>query len=122
MAIAANGNAYPCGEFIGMEDFVGGNIFTDKVENIIESDNFLKVTKRTVDDIAECEACVFRNMCGSPCPAEMYTADQRMLQKSYYCDFYKQMAMHAFKVIARNDVEHVVKKSALKELYNLQNV
>jgi sulfatase maturation enzyme AslB (radical SAM superfamily) len=47
MAVAANGNAYPCGEFIGMESFVGGNIFTDNVENIVSSDNFRKVTQRT---------------------------------------------------------------------------
>jgi uncharacterized protein len=61
-------------------------------------------------------------MCGSPCPAEMVASDPNMLLKSYYCDFYKQIAMYAFKVIARNDVEYVVKKSALKELYNLQNI
>ena len=119
-AVAANGNAYPCGEFIGMEDFNGGNIFKDSIENIAGSSNFLKVTKRTVDDIPECQTCTFRNMCGSPCPAEMYSADPKMLQKSYYCEFYKQIAMHAFRVIARGDVEFVVKKSALTELYNLQ--
>ena len=118
-AVAADGNAYPCGEFIGMEDFVGGNIFTDTIEDIAASKNFLKVTKRTVDNIPECQTCVFRNMCGSPCPAEMYGADPLMLQKSYYCQFYKEAAIHAFKVIARNDVEHVVKESALKELYRL---
>ena len=119
-AVSANGSAYPCGEFIGMEDFVGGNIFKDSVETIAASNNFLKVTKRTVDDIPECQACTFRNMCGSPCPAEMYSADPKMLQKSYYCEFYKQLAMHALKVIARGDVEYVVKKPALTELYNLQ--
>ncbi len=119
-AVAANGNAYPCGEFIGMEDFNGGNIFYNSIEDIGASKNFLKVTKRTVDDIPECRACTFRNMCGSPCPAEMYSADPKMLQKSYYCEFYKQVAMHAFGVIARGDVEFVVKKSALTELYNLQ--
>jgi hypothetical protein len=43
-----------------------------------------------------------------------------MLQKSYYCEFHKQVAMHAFGVIARGDVEFMVKKSALTELYNLQ--
>ena len=119
-AVAANGNAYPCGEFIGMEDFNGGNIFNNSIEDIAASKNFLKVTKRTVDDIPECKNCTFRNMCGSPCPAEMYNADPKMLQKSFYCEFYKQVALHAFGVIARGDVEFVVKKSALTELYNLQ--
>ena len=120
-AVAANGNAYPCGEFIGMVPLNGGNIFNNSIEDIGASKNFLKVTKRTVDDIVECQTCVFRNMCDSPCPAEMYSAHTKMLQKSYYCQFYKQVAMHAFKVIARGDVGCVVKKLALTELYNLQN-
>lgn len=121
IAIAANGNAYPCGEFIGKEDFVGGNIFTDNIEDIVASKNLLKVTQRSVDNIPECKTCIFKNMCGSPCPAEMYTTDPKMLQKSYYCDFYKQIATYAFKIIAREDVEYVIKKDALTELYNLQN-
>ncbi|MCL4429371.1 MAG: peptide-modifying radical SAM enzyme CbpB, partial [Chloroflexi bacterium] len=75
MAVAANGTAYPCGEFIGMDAFVGGNIFTDTVESIVSSGNFQKVTKRTVDNIPECQTCMFRNMCGSPCPAEMHSTD-----------------------------------------------
>lgn len=121
VAVAANGNAYPCGEFIGMEDFIGGNIFTDSIESIVSSKNLLKVTRRSVDNIPECKTCTFKNMCGSPCPAEMYATDPNMLQKSYYCEFYKQIAIHAFKVIARKDIEHVVKTAALTELYNLQS-
>jgi uncharacterized protein len=118
-AVAANGNAYPCGEFIGADAFVGGNIFTDTVESIVSSANFRKVTARSVDNIPECQSCLFRNMCGSPCPAEMHAADPKMLQKSYYCEFYKRIVQHAFEVIARDDVKYVVKASALKELYRL---
>lgn len=120
-AITADGSAYPCGEFIGMEEFAGGNIFTDSVEDIAASENFLRVTQRTVEKIEECRACLFRNMCGAPCPAEIYSTDGSMLSKSYYCEFYKKTAMHVFKVIKRDDVEHVIRKSALKEMYNLKN-
>jgi uncharacterized protein len=119
-AITANGNAYPCGEFIGMEEFVGGNIFTDPVEDIAASENFLEVTQRTVERIQECRACLFRNMCGAPCPAEIYSTEGSMLSKSYYCEFYKKVAEHAFRIINRDDVEHVIRKSALREMYNLE--
>lgn len=118
-AIDANGNTYPCGEFIGKEEFMGGNIFKDSIEQIILSKNFRKVTQRVVENIAECKTCLFRNICGDPCPAEIYSTDKTMLSKSYYCDFYKQMALHAFKVIARNDIENVIRKSALTELYSI---
>lgn len=120
-AITANGNAYPCGEFIGMKEFFGGNIFTDSIEEIAASENFLKVTQRIVERIPECRSCLFRNMCGAPCPAEIYSTNGSMLSKSYYCEFYKKIAVHAFKVIDRDDVGHVIRKSALKEMYNLKN-
>lgn len=121
-AITADGSAYPCGEFIGMEEFTGGNIFTDSVEDITASKNFHKVTQRRVEKIPECKTCLFRNMCGAPCPAEIYSTDGNMLSKSYYCEFYKKIALHAFKVIHRDDVEHVIRKSALKEMYNFTDI
>lgn len=119
-AVTAEGSAYPCGEFIGMEKFLGGNIFSDSIGDIAASKNFGEVTERAVENIPECKECLFRNMCGAPCPAEIYSTDGTMLSKSHYCEFYKEVATHAFKVISRGDVEHVIRKSALKEVYNIE--
>lgn len=118
-AVSAGGKAYPCGEFIGMEEFRGGNIFTDSIEGIASSENFLKVTGRKVEDIQGCRECLFRNICGAPCPAEIYSNMGTMLSKSYYCEFYKKVARHAFKVIGRGDVERVIRKPALREMYSI---
>lgn len=120
-SITADGKAYPCGEFIGMEEFLGGNIFADAVGDIAGSENFIKVRERVVEKIRECRACLFRNMCGAPCPAEIYSMEGSLFSKSYYCEFYKKVAEHAFKVIYRDDVEHVIRKSALREIFNLEN-
>ncbi len=117
-SITADGNAYPCGEFIGMEEFSGGNIFHDTIEEIISSRCFRNVTRRSVEEIAECQTCLYRNMCGAPCPAEIYSTEGTMFSKSYYCEFYKKVAEHAFKVIYREDVEHVINRDALREVYN----
>jgi uncharacterized protein len=118
-SITADGKAYPCGEFIGMERFLGGNIFSDSIEDIVASRNFLKVRERVVEDIQECRTCLFKNMCGAPCPAEIYSTEGSMYAKSYYCDFYKKVAEHAFKVIFRDEVEFVIRKTALSEMFNL---
>jgi uncharacterized protein len=119
-ATAANGDAYPCGEFIGRRDFFGGNILKDSIENIRDSKNFLKLRKRVVEDIEECRECMIRNICGAPCPAEIHSTEGSMYRKSYYCDFYKQVAQHAFEVIYREDVGHVIRKSAFKQRYALE--
>jgi uncharacterized protein len=118
-SITADGNAYPCGEFIGMEEFFGGNIFSESIEEITSSKNFHRVVQRAVEEIPECRECLFRNMCGAPCPAEIYSTEGNMFSKSYYCDFYKKIAEHAFKVIYRDDVEYVIRKSSLREIYRL---
>lgn len=114
----ANGDAYPCGEFIGMEEFNGGNLFAESIETIVGSKNFAKVRERAVEKISECKACPVRNTCGATCPAEIYSTEGTLFAKSYYCDFYKEVAKHAFKVIYRGDVEHVIRKSSLREKYN----
>ncbi len=118
-SITADGRAYPCGEFIGMDGFLGGNIFSDSIEDIVASRNFLKVRERVVEEVQECRTCLFKNMCGAPCPAEIYSTEGSMYAKSYYCDFYKKVAEHAFKVIFRDEVEFVIRKTALREMFNL---
>ncbi len=119
LSITAEGSAYPCGEFIGMEEFMGGNIFTQTLENIVASAGFERVRDRVVEKIPECNACLLRNVCGAPCPAEIYATAGTMFKKSYYCEFYKRVAERAFDVIQRKDVEHVIRKSAFEEMYNL---
>lgn len=119
LSITADGTAYPCGEFIGMEEFAGGNIYSDSIEEIANSDNFAPVTQRSVEMIPECRSCPIRNMCGAPCPAEIYSAEGDMLRKSYYCYFYRKIVEHAFRVIYRGDVEHVLNLHSLREVYSL---
>ncbi len=118
-AITADGKSYPCGEFIGMEEFSGGNIFSDSIEDIIGSDGLEKVRKRIVEKIDECDTCVLMNICGASCPAEIYSTEGSMFRKSYYCKFYKKVIEHAFRVILRGDVWHVIRKSALKERFDI---
>ncbi len=120
-SITADGAAYPCGEFIGMRDFLGGNMFEQDGAEIMDSEAFRRVRARKVEDIPECAACPVRNICGAPCPAEILSTDGSMSAKSYYCEFYRLAVEHAFEIIARNDVGSVLKTSALKEIYRLES-
>ncbi len=118
-SVTANGECYPCGEFIGMQEFTGGSIFNSTIEEISDSDGFRKVMSRTVEWIAECNICLFKNICGAPCPAEIYSTDGSMYKKSYYCDFYRKVIEHAFRVILRGDTWHVLRRSALREKFSI---
>lgn len=84
------------------------------------SKKFRLLWERVVERIDECCNCIFRNLCGAPCPAEIYAEKKTLYAKSPYCEFYKNLAMHALRVIARGDVENVLKLKNLQKMYEFK--
>lgn len=122
MAITAEGNMLPCSEFLGIKEFRAGNIFKDDIEDALRSPQFKRVRARVVEKIAECRACVYRNICGTPCPGEVHRKRKDMLEPSPYCEFYKKLIPYAFGLIAEGKLPYLFRKGALKNLeyeYNL---
>ena len=120
--ITAAGEMVPCGEFSGIQGFSGGNIFKDSIAKAMQSAAFNAVRQRKVEKIEGCSQCVFRNICGAPCPAELHSRGN-MYQKSVFCEFYKQVIQYAFKMIAQDQVKYLLRDEPLKDLkyeYNLQ--
>lgn len=99
-ALAPDGGLFPCSEFIGLDAFRGGNLFTDRIEEVLESDAFRKVTGRDVDRIDPCKACAIRHFCGSPCPAEAHEMNGGMDRVGAFCGFYEEQTRFAFRLIA----------------------
>lgn len=116
LTVTANGDFIPCGEFIGFEEFHTGNIFHSTIKEAMDSHAFKKVRARIVEKIEECKTCTFRNICGAPCPAELYSTYEAMYKPSPYCDFYKELIIYAFKVIAEDKVKHLLRDKALENL------
>ncbi len=120
-AITARGDMIPCGEFIGLKGFSGGNIFKHSLSKAMQSEAFKKVRARCVEKIAECDICDFRNICGAPCPAELHSRGN-MYQKSVFCNFYKKIIKYAFKLIAEDKVKYLLRDGSsmnLKYAYDL---
>jgi len=90
----------PCSEFIGIPEFRGGNLFTDSVESVLESQPFRKVTGRKVEDIDPCNRCAIRHFCGSPCPAEAHEMNGGMHRTGAFCEFYEEQVRYALRLIA----------------------
>jgi uncharacterized protein len=113
--ITASGDVIPCGEFIGLKDFYSGNILNDDIEDIMASRPFKKIRSRIVENIKECDICRYRNLCGAPCPAELHSLGN-MHQKAVFCEFYKSVITHAFKLIKENKIGHLLRAASLKGL------
>ncbi len=115
LTVTADGAMVPCGEFIGFKEFSGGNIFKTSIAKAMNSRPFKEIRSRMVENIDECNTCDFRHICGSPCPAEMY-ARGNINKKAVFCDFYKEIIVHAFKMIAEDNVKYLLRNDSLDQM------
>jgi len=99
-AVSAAGDMFPCSEFIGLKEFAGGNLFRDKIEEVLATPAFRKVTERKVEDIVPCNRCAVRHFCGSPCPAEAHEMNGGMDRPGAFCELYEEQVRYAFRLIA----------------------
>ena len=99
-ALATNGDLFPCSEFIGLPDFIGGNLFEHAIGDVLDSPAFRRVTGRKVEDVAGCDVCPIRHFCGSPCPAEAHEMNGGMDRKGAFCHFYEEQVRYALRLIA----------------------
>lgn len=99
-ALAPDGGLFPCSEFIGLDHFRGGNLFTDRIEDVLQTPAFRAVTERNVDRFAPCNTCAIRHYCGSPCPAEAHEMNGGMDRVGAFCGFYEEQVRYAFRLIA----------------------
>lgn len=113
--VTASGNMIPCGEFIGLRGFVGGNIFETSISGAMRSSPFRKIRARVVEKISECRDCPYRNICGAPCPAELYALGN-MNCASVFCEFYKEIIKYAFIVIAQGKEKYCLREEGFKNL------
>ncbi len=115
LTITANGDMIPCGEFIGLKEFSGGNIFETSISKAMNSKPFKEIRARIVEKIEECNTCDFRHICGSPCPAELYSRGD-MYQKAVFCESYKEIIRYAFRLIAEDKVRYLLREEAMEQL------
>lgn len=99
-ALAPNGDLFPCSEFIGLEDFNGGNLFKDDIDNVLKTQAFRQVSERNVDEFKPCSDCAIRHFCGSPCPAEAFEMRGGQKRTGAFCEFYEEQVRYAFRLIA----------------------
>ena len=102
-AVSANGDLFPCSEFIGLDAFRGGNLFDGTIDDALNSAPFKRVTARTVEDIQPCAHCAVRHFCGAPCPAEAFTATGDLRTPGAFCELYEAQIRYAFRVLADGD-------------------
>jgi uncharacterized protein len=99
-AVSANGDLFPCSEFVGVSTFNGGNLFNGELKQALKSNAFEGCTQRKVENIDGCNRCAVRHFCGSPCPAEAHEMNGGMNQPGAFCELYEEQVRYALRLIA----------------------
>lgn len=99
-AVDANGDLFPCSEFIGLPEFRAGNLFTGGLADSFDTDAFQRVTGRTVEAIEPCRSCAIRHFCGAPCPAEAHARNGDPAHRGAFCELYQEQLRYALRLIA----------------------
>ena len=121
-AVGATGDVFPCSEFIGIPEFNSGNLFQNKIEDLLNSSAVKQITGRKVEDIKPCSTCAVRHFCGAPCPAEVYMCSNTLHAPPPYCEFYVEQVRYAFRVIASGHVDDYLLdgwKNGIEKVYGL---
>ncbi len=67
VSVNPNGDVFPCDGFKGEKAFVIGNVLNEKVADMIQKPEVVKLRSRIAKDIEKCSTCLFRGMCCSCC-------------------------------------------------------
>lgn len=104
-AVSAHGDVFPCSEFLGLDAFNGGNLFTDDLDVILASPPFRQVMTRATEGIDACRSCPIQHFCGAPCPAEAHELHGDVNRPGAFCDLYAEQTRYAFRSIADGTFE-----------------
>lgn len=87
ISVDADGSVYPC-HMLHMPELRMGNLLSDAIEDIWESEVALGMKQTTVDTIEKCGECNYRYFCGGGCRARAYLTSQNMKALDMYCESY----------------------------------
>lgn len=120
VAVSSDGSIYPCSEFLGLKDFGTFSVFEKGgVERAVRSPQLTAVRSRWAEDIPVCSDCAIRNICGAPCPGEVYSEKGTIMEKSPYCEFYEAIIRHAFQLIGQGELPNIVRTDGYEYRFNL---
>ena len=84
-----NGDIYPCDKFVGISNFVFGNITKSGLANILNGERRRHFATQVQNLSDDCVKCKWKNVCNGGCTYHRYIPRRNLADKSYFCDFRK---------------------------------
>ncbi len=94
LTIDCNGDIYPCDSFVGYYELRFGNILTDDLQTVIESDKYKDFAGETKTIHSECSECEWYQVCHGGCSYYRYMTRQDFSDENYFCKANKTIFRH----------------------------
>lgn len=95
ISVTPEGNIYPCGRFIGDNEFELGNIVEcSSLEEVFNSDIFKRLSSRDATTVPGCKICEFKEICNGGCMITAHMAKGNIFDSDYYCFGRKMLFKH----------------------------
>lgn len=94
LALGADGNLYPCDEFISNDkEFVINHVsnITDLKEALRNSPSVTKCYAHRIENISKCSKCIWRNICEFHCAGNSFYFNGELNQPSSLCEYFQKM-------------------------------
>jgi len=104
LSVMPNGDVYPCDEFIGMKDFLSGNIANEPLEGVMQGSRMKKVSNIIVENIGRCSGCDWKRFCGGGCRSKNYHFTGKLEGESPLCEYYKRMIPYMISLLSEKMV------------------
>lgn len=88
ISISENGDVFPC-QMLAEEEFKGGNIKTDRIKDILNSEIFKEVASFSSLTNEDCSICPIKLLCGGACRARSYAETGSLFKNSEFCSYEK---------------------------------
>jgi uncharacterized protein len=87
------GDVFPCGRFVGHDEFTLGNINDNSITEIFSNQRLIDFQNRE-NFITSCGSCSYNYLCNSGCPYEAFVQYNSILEKTYLCEAYQLIFSH----------------------------
>ncbi len=88
ISISENGDMYPC-QMMTDEQFKGGNIYEQSIEEILKSEVFQKLSAFSSKTNDGCKECAIKLLCGGACRARSFYQTGDVFVNSDFCEYEK---------------------------------
>jgi uncharacterized protein len=107
MAIAPSGDIFPCDDFCGNEDFKIGNIkeISNLKDEVMNSCAVKLCQLHNIDNIKECNSCVWKRICISHCCSGSYNYYGRLNAPHSACEFIKRFIPIIIDLLYRDRIQ-----------------